>query len=338
MTGAPALHLAEIAARAGPISERAQALLVELRHHVPFDASWIALAEPLGTGYTSLASTSLDQSTVEYLIGPKMAHDIEVTGTNRAGPPVSPSDLPYPAEELSTWADCLIPAGYHEALAVALFTPESRHVGFVALLSVRRQPPTQTMRRRLKRLSPILARGIDPMRSLLAAARLVQGAAAGVVVCGDGGTAPLPGLADDALLAGGSAVLGVARAAIRAGQVYTSFLWPRGSRHAPDGHVRVTVLTGTDDVPRVLLGMVLLSPAGHLRGLTPRELEVLGLVIEGCANQEIARELVVAPRTVAAHLEHILVKLGAPSRTLAAVRAERAGLYVPAGPSACGGR
>jgi DNA-binding NarL/FixJ family response regulator len=74
----------------------------------------------------------------------------------------------------------------------------------------------------------------------------------------------------------------------------------------------------------------LLSPATHLHGLTPRELEVLGLLVEGCSNQEIARALVVAPRTVAAHLEHVLVKLGAPTRTLAAVRAERDGLYVPA--------
>jgi len=338
MTEAPAVHLAEIAARPGPLPERARALLLELRRHVPFDASWIALAEPLGTGYTSLASTSLDQRTVQYLSGPAMAHDIELTGTNRAGPPLSPSDLPYPAEELATWADCLIPAGYHEALAVALFASESRHVGFLALLSADTQPPTQTIRRRLKRLSPILARGIDPMRSLLTAARLVQGAAAGVVVCRNGGTAPLPGLADDALLTGGSAVLGAAREAIRNGHLYTSFLWPRGGRHAPDGHVRVTVLTGTDDVACLLPGMVLLSPAGDLRGLTPRELEVLGLVIEGYANQKIARELVVAPRTVAAHLEHILVKLGAHTRTLAAVRAERAGLYVPAAASACGWR
>jgi DNA-binding CsgD family transcriptional regulator len=187
------------------------------------------------------------------------------------------------------------------------------------------------MRRRLRRLSPILARGIDPMRSLLAAVGLVEGAMAGVVLCRNGGSVPLPGLAGDPLLARGSAVLDAARAAIRDAQVYTSFVWPRGGRHAPDGHVRVTALTGTDDVPRVLPGMVLLSPAGDLQGLTPRELEVLGLLIEGRANQEIARALVVAPRTVAAHLEHILVKLGAPSRTLAAVRAERAGLYVPAG-------
>ena len=336
MTQAPAIHLAEIAARPGPLPERAQALLHELGRHVPFDASWMALADPQGAGYTSLASTGLDQPTLEYLSGPKMAHDIEVTGTNRDRPPMSPSDLPYPSAELPTWAECLIPAGYHEGLGVALFCPPARHVGFLTVLCGSPKPPTEAVRHRLGRLSPILARGVDPMRSMLTAARLVQGAAAGVVVCRDGGIAPLPGLTDDALLARGSAVLGAARAAIRDGQVYTSFLWPRGGRHAPDGHVRVTVLTGTDDVRTVLTGMVLLSPAGDLRGLTPRELEVLGLLIEGCTNKEIARALVVAPRTVAAHLEHILVKLRALSRTLAAVRAERAGLYVPPAAGACG--
>ncbi|MCU1675815.1 MAG: transcriptional regulator, LuxR family [Frankiales bacterium] len=319
MTVAPVLHLAEIAARPGPLPERAQALLHELARHVPFDASWIGLVEPPGTGYTSLASTDLDQRTVAFLSGPKMSHDIEATGANRARPP----------GELPTWAECLIPAGFHEALAVALFVPRARHVGFLALL-YGGQPPAEAVRRRLTRLSPILAGGIDPMRSLLTVARLVESASAGVVLYNDGGSAPLPGLTDDALLAPGSAVLGAARAAIDGRQVYTSFLWPRGGRHAPDGHVRVTVLAGTDDVSSVLPGIVLLSPAGDLRGLTPRELEVLGRLIDGCANQEIARALVVAPRTVAAHLEHIRVKLGAPSRTLAAVRAERDGLYVPA--------
>ena len=185
------------------------------------------------------------------------------------------------------------------------------------------------MRHRLGQLAPILARGIDPMRSLLTAAQLVQRATAGAVLCRGGGIAPLPGLAEDELLSVGSRVLDAARAMIGDGQVYASFLWPRGGRHAPHGHVRVTTMTSTDDVSPGLTGMVLLSPTGDLRGLTPREMEVLGLVIDGCSNQEIARELVVAPRTVAAHLEHILVKLQASSRTLAAVRAEREGLYVP---------
>ena len=331
MAEASVLQFAEIAVSPGPLLERARALLHELGRHIPFDASWLALAEPFGSGYTSLASTSLDPRIVQYLSGPKMAHDIEVTGTDHAGPPLSPSDLPYPAEDLSTWAECLLPAGYHEALAVPLFVPRQRHVGFLALLATSTTPPTEAMRHRLAQLAPILACGIDPMRSLLTAASVVRRASAGVVLCRDGSAAALPGLGDHALLAEGSPVLNAARAAIRSSQVYTCFLWPRGGWHAPDGHVRVTVIKGTEDVSSVLPGVVLLSPAGELRGLTPRELEVLGLVIEGYANQEIARALVVASRTVATHLEHILVKLAAPSRTLAAVRAERAGLYVPAG-------
>jgi len=114
--------------------------------------------------------------------------------------------------------------------------------------------------------------------------------------------------------------------------VCSSFLWPVGGPHAPDGHVRVTVLAAPEDVPPGLSGLALLSPATELHGLTPREMEVLGLLVEGCSNQEIARTLVVTPRTVATHLEHVLGKLGAPTRTCAAVRAERDGLYVPAPP------
>jgi DNA-binding NarL/FixJ family response regulator len=58
-------------------------------------------------------------------------------------------------------------------------------------------------------------------------------------------------------------------------------------------------------------------------------LEVLGLIIEGWPNPRIAAELGLAERTAAAHVEHILEKLEVRSRTLAAVRALRRGLYVP---------
>ncbi|GAA1151784.1 helix-turn-helix transcriptional regulator [Nocardioides aquiterrae] len=331
-----ALRLAEIAADPGPIPERAQALVEELQRHVPFDGSWLAMAEPFGTGYASVAARSLDRSTTDYLGGPKAARDLEISGANRERAPMSPSDLPVPLEEIPTWAECLLPAGYREALGVGLFAPGGRHVGHLALLSASGRRPTAEMRRSLSELAPIIARGIDPMRSLAVAASVVQGATAGVVLCQDGGTAPLPGLAEDALLGRGTALLDAAGHALRAGQVFTSFLWPRGDRHAPDGHVRVTVLAGPNDVPPVSLGMVLLSPSGDVHGLTARELEILGFLIDGRANKEIARALAVTLRTVAAHVEHVLVKLDAPSRTLAAVRAARLGCYVPAAAAARG--
>src|SRR4051794_18361210 len=329
--------LARIAASSAPLPERARALLAALRSVVPFDAAWIALADPLRSSYSSrAASPDLAAGVVAFLSGPLMAHDIEVTGTDRDRPPLSPSDLPYAAEELPTWSDCLIPAGIHEGLGIALFAHGGRHVGFVTLLSGDREPPTAAVRRRLAALAPVLAPGIDPMRSLLTTARLVRGATAGTVFRRDGRTEPLPGLDGDPLFAVGSPVLAAACERIADGQVYSSFLWPLGGWHAPGGYARVTALAAPDDVPEVLVGVVLLSPVPDLHGLTPRELEVLGLMVDGCSNQEIARTLVVAPRTVAAHVEHLLVKLGAPTRTLAAVRAEREGLYVPAVPrSSC---
>jgi DNA-binding CsgD family transcriptional regulator len=330
------LLLAEAAASAGTPSERAQAMLEVLRRAIPFDAAWLALPNPFSSSYWSLASADLDDRVVDYLCGPLTAHDIEAAGGDRDRPPVSRSDLPPAVQELQTWSECLVPAGIHEALAVALFAPGGRHVGFVALLSGSRQPASPAMRRRLGRLAPVLAHGIDPMRSLVTAARLVRGATAGVVLRADGGCQALPGLPAHVLLVPRSPVLAAARERIDDGNVYSSFLWPVGGSHAPDGHVRITVLAAPEDAPPGLTAVALLSPATHLHGLTPRELEVLGLLVEGCSNHEVARALVVAPRTVAAHLEHILVKLGASTRTLAAVRAERDGLYVPAVPqSSC---
>ncbi|CCK28719.1 protein kinase/LuxR family transcriptional regulator [Streptomyces davaonensis JCM 4913] len=49
--------------------------------------------------------------------------------------------------------------------------------------------------------------------------------------------------------------------------------------------------------------------------LTRREREVAGLVAEGMSNREIAERLVISKRTVDAHVEHILAKLGITSRT-----------------------
>jgi DNA-binding CsgD family transcriptional regulator len=61
-------------------------------------------------------------------------------------------------------------------------------------------------------------------------------------------------------------------------------------------------------------------------GLTRRELEILRLVAVGKTNREIARELVLSPRTVEMHVRHVLAKLGCRSRTEATTRAFKLGL------------
>jgi SOS-response transcriptional repressor LexA/DNA-binding CsgD family transcriptional regulator len=60
--------------------------------------------------------------------------------------------------------------------------------------------------------------------------------------------------------------------------------------------------------------------------LTPREMQVLRLLVEGQPTSEIASELVVSVTTVRAHLAHIFRKLGVSNRREAVARSSELGL------------
>ena len=62
-----------------------------------------------------------------------------------------------------------------------------------------------------------------------------------------------------------------------------------------------------------------LGPAG----VTPRETEVLELIVRGATNAEIARELVISAKAVDHHVSAVLGKLGVASRREAAAAVER---------------
>ncbi len=70
------------------------------------------------------------------------------------------------------------------------------------------------------------------------------------------------------------------------------------------------------------------SPDPPAETLTPRELEVLQLLAEGLPNKTIARQLSISEHTVKFHINAIMSKLGAQSRTEAVVRATRLGLII----------
>lgn len=75
---------------------------------------------------------------------------------------------------------------------------------------------------------------------------------------------------------------------------------------------------------------ILTDPPGKgplpLPNLTPRERDVLTLLSHGYRNREISHQLGMSEKTVRNHLSHLLIKLGVPDRTAAALLAREAGI------------
>ena len=57
----------------------------------------------------------------------------------------------------------------------------------------------------------------------------------------------------------------------------------------------------------------------NLSDLTPREMEILQLVIAGHTNKSIAAEIFVCKKTVEFHLDHIYTKIGVRTRLMAGI-------------------
>ncbi|MGH8885089.1 MAG: response regulator [Egibacteraceae bacterium] len=106
----------------------------------------------------------------------------------------------------------------------------------------------------------------------------------------------------------------------------------KGASHADIARALRSVAAGelvfgtgvADQVLDRLTGRV--AVADPFPQLTPRELEILGLLAQGCGNQDIARRLYVSAKTVRNHVANILAKLEVPDRAQAITTAREAGL------------
>jgi DNA-binding CsgD family transcriptional regulator len=142
---------------------------------------------------------------------------------------------------------------------------------------------------------------------------------------GSGYPRGLPGSAISPL----ARVLGVADAyqAMREERPHRAALTP----DAAAAELRSSVRSGHVDGDAV---DAVLAAAGHRiarrrdgpAGLTAREVAVLKLLALGLSNKEIAARLVIAPKTVGNHIEHIYTKTGATSRAAAGLFAMQQGL------------
>lgn len=220
--------------------------------------------------------------------------------------------------------DVLKPAGYDDGLSLALRSADDVVVGIVHLSAHSAEDLRTETLAGLPAIGRVLARVTEVASCTVrdvtlppeyAVARVdAQGQVHPVI-----GRDPLHLDLDDDLLA-------IVHEILATGVRFASFLHQQDGRlvevrvHAPEG--RRTV-----HQPYV----VATRPAESTLGLTMRQLEVLTAVATGAGNREIAEELFLTQRTVAAHVEAILTRLGTRSRAGAAAKATAAGVLLPSG-------
>lgn len=108
-------------------------------------------------------------------------------------------------------------------------------------------------------------------------------------------------------------------------------LIPELRRRASDWHQSQGLREGVPErmLPAVMTGRYqfeLDDDVLPIDPLTEREAEILALIAEGLSNQQIAEQLVISVGTVKGHINHLLSKLDAHSRTDALAKARRLGL------------
>ncbi len=231
-----------------------------------------------------------------------------------SGVPCLTDDPPLDFRRSRYFAEHFAPAGVAAGLSLALRTRSGRVTGLLHLASERAGHFGERHRELLAALTPVLARAVDhpPVPPALLppgfAVTRVAGGAANTV---EGRTAS-------------PAVPHVRDLTLRFAAHDAPYL--RFLRASSTGWEEVRLVREPGPTASVLVAS---RPAPSLRGLTPRELEILTAVATGASNLAIARALVISPRTVATHLENLLDKLAVDSRTGAAAAALREGLLLP---------
>jgi DNA-binding CsgD family transcriptional regulator len=329
-TPGSAAAIARIAHEPASVAERAEQILEVLGRVVPYDAASISVRDPERQGRFARAARGEVAALHAYLESRQGDVEMELVGMNQPTPPLLLSELPMPAAATLAWTEYLWPAGFGGSIGVGLFAADGRHVGHLTVLTESASRPTLADRDLIGAVTRVMAHAVDRMRTIRAAAGIVHDAVAGAVLTRGGNVQPLPGLPTHGVLAAGSLALAEAAERMDAGDAYAAFLHPSpGSAHGEGAPILISVLNCPGEGTDHLRAAVLVSPSPNLRGLSYRELQVLGLVVDDWPDERIAQALGISAEDVADCIHRSMNLLAAPSRTGLATRALREGLFLP---------
>jgi DNA-binding CsgD family transcriptional regulator len=288
---------------------RSAEILRQLRAVVPYVAASVSAAKPGAIEHVSLANDGYPPRVERHLNDWFVHHDAAYLLMRRsAGPPQRWRDNPFRYRDTYSAREVFLPAGFDEGITVCMRNRRGQYTGSLHLSVDDRRHPTDEAVTFLTHLQVMLGEltdlGTVPPRTVGEVEKVT------VTALGSRRTTTTRPVPDE--------LVRQVRTLAAADALPSWFWWQSNS-----GDVRlvtterigddITVGETTSDLPY---------------GLSVRELEVLTLLAGGRTNLQIGRRLSISPKTVAKHVEHTLAKLGAASRTEAAVRATRVGLVL----------
>jgi DNA-binding NarL/FixJ family response regulator len=311
-------RVAQAASEPLPAAERARKVLEALHLVVPYDCAELSSWNAVTGSHSALASVGYDTRLLDWLNGSDRVSEMDDIDVRTSGQPIRLSDLPARGLAARTVREFLLPAGFRDGLTIGLRAAHGRYVGVLDVSSCDARHPSDLEREAITLLAGTLANVVDPTRTVRLLASMLEPGSSAVTIRDDEAE-PLEGFSAGPVLSGGHPALCAARRFARSGRAQNFLaLGDEGSSF----RVRL-YRCELDDA-----WVVAASPTTRPYELTWRELQVLTLLATGRSNPEIAAALVVSPRTISSHVEHILEKLGVPTRAGAAALAASEGLLL----------
>jgi len=306
-----------------PRAEVAGEIATCLRGVVDHAALEISLADPFTGEHRMIVNEGYAARVLAFIDSDFTTDDPGYRETVAGRRPTRMRDISFDYTETYAYQEIWRPAGYAEGITAPLITEDDRYVGMLNLSVEREEELPDQARDFLGLLAPLLAGAFDPLADLAGwlqdddvARRLVVDADGKVLDCPEAEGEPSPRVRR-------STVVGIATRMLQADQPVRRGLIPDHEGRLVSVHLARAQSRRLSDRPVVLASLREIEVPF---GLTSRETEVLRHLIAGRSNREIADRLGVAPRTVATHIEHLLGKFDADTRTAVAGRALEQGL------------
>lgn len=308
--------------------DRALEAIDELHRTIPFEAALLSFVHPVSGVLRPLVTVGYPERVSERLMSAAFHEEfIDRFDMLTTGWPLRECDLPIDSKTLPSISEYLTPAGLVEGIVCPLIDDTGKYNGCLFLSTADERHPDDAARRILGQLAPAFHNLIDQRQTMRRLASTLDAHWSTIGLGADGAVVNLGDGEDARALDPDGALVRELGGRVRDRQpIPGRFVWPADEGR---GWLAVRVersrLEGGPDGAEQ--GVVVAARAVDIdQGVTKREVEVLAGLVAGESNAVMADRLGVAPSTIKAHVEHILEKLGLPTRAAAAAFAAREGL------------